>query len=135
MSADFINKLGSPVAGYSQGYVAIPRQQGPSEVGKPGQSNGDSSIGSVEGYHPTAEAKESTHDTRAGEARASQFFAAWGSAGLPNEPAVANTGALQIQGAAQTAIHQAYSSSGIQPGAPESGFTAATVYSSKPTVL
>jgi hypothetical protein len=91
------------------------------------------SSGSVEGFAPTSEAGESAQDAQAGQARASEIFAAWGAGSTP----AASAGLLTVQGAENTAVNQVH---GVQNGShvgsqgPDAGFSGATVYSSKPPV-
>lgn len=85
-----------------------------------------------EGFAPTAEASESPQESQAGEARASEIFAAWAPATSPPSP---SAGTLAIQGGENTAIHQVHGVSAgqhLSQQGPAPGFSEATVYSSRP---
>lgn len=128
MSADFIGRLGS----HNLGASPI-SHQGNAQVGRSADKPLDKVAETTahapqEGYAPTTEATESKEDAQAGEARASQIFSAWAPVG--DGAATASAGSLGVQGAENTAVNQAYSATGSQPGGVDAGFTKATVYSS-----
>lgn len=129
--SDFINGLGSRGAAYGLG-AARPTgaPAGGAPAGAASEATETPAVGGVEGFAPTPEAGESKQETQAGEATASQFASLWAGAS-----AGASAGQLQVQGAENTTVNQVH---GVQngqhvgSGGPEAGFSAATVYSSKP---
>lgn len=130
MSSDYINSIGANSPRLNQTSFVAP-QRAVSETAKPETSNNVSAQAPVEGFTPTAEARESLSDTKAGEAKASEILGAWG-AGQSNP--VASAGSLAVTGASNTAVNQVHgvgggvyqASNGVQPG-----FTEATVYASR----
>jgi nucleoid-associated protein YgaU len=131
--SDMINGIG--VRGPSTYGVGAARAVGsPAAAQAPGTTQETAPALSTEGFAPSSEAQETQQDTQAGEARASQIFSAW--APPPAAPG-ASAGQLDIQGLENTAVNQVH---GVQNGqhvgmqGPESGFSQATVYSSRPPV-
>lgn len=134
--SDFINGIGS--RGPSSYGVGAPRPTGGAAKGEatsaPGEAPSTSGSAAVEAFSPTSEAGESKQDTQAGEARASEIFAAWGAA--PSSTA-AGAGKWQIEGAENTSVQQVH---GVQNGqhvsstGPDAGFSKATVFSPRPAV-
>jgi hypothetical protein len=133
MSADFINGIGSRSSGLREAYGPGSRQTPPATSG--GDGAGTVAAGpsaAPEGFTPTPEAGESKQDTQAGEARASQIFAAWGAS---SPPPAASAGQLDIQGGDNTAVNQVHSVQNGQHASsqgPDAGFTGGTVFSPKP---
>ena len=130
--SDLINGLGARgAAAYGLGATRpTGAAAGAAPAGAANETAGAPAAGGVENFAPTAEAGESKQDTQAGEAAASAFASVWASGA-----ASANAGQLQVQGAENTTVNQVH---GVQngqhvgSGGPEAGFSAATVYSSKP---
>ena len=133
MSADFINGIGSrsPASLYGVGPARGPGGAGAAkETGNAPQEA--PAAGAAEGFAPTTEVAESKQDTQAGEAAASQFSAAWSSGGAQQVP---SAGQLQVQGAENTTINQVHGvkdGQHVGTGGAEAGFSAPTVYSSRP---
>ena len=82
----------------------------------------------VEGFRPTAEARETLSDQKAGEAKASEILGAWSPQQTGNS---ASAGQLQVEGASNTSVNQVHGAQG-GANAAKPGFTPATVYSSRP---
>jgi len=132
MSSDSINAIGKNPARLNQtNHVAHQRP-----VTAPPQAETGNKVAEnapAEGFAPTVEAKESLSDQKAGEAKASEILGAWGNAGQASP--VANAGELGVSGAENTSVNQVHgvsngsyaASNGAKPG-----FTAGTVYSTKP---
>lgn len=131
MSSDYINSIGANSARLNQTSFVAP-QRAVTETAKPETSNSVSAQAPVEGFSPTAEARESLSDTKAGEAKASEILGAWGTGQTPSAP---TAGSLSVTGASNTAVNQVHgvsggvyqASNGVQPG-----FTDATVFASRP---
>ena len=101
----------------------------PREVQAPPQAETGNQNAKVEGFQPTAEAKETLSDQKAGEAKASEILGASAWSQQSNGAAVA--GQLQVEGAGNTAVNQVHGANG-GANAAKPGFTEATVYSSRP---
>ncbi len=130
MSADFINPIGGRTPRLNQtGRVAPQRDvQAPPKAETP---NNVAAQNPTEGFSPTAEAKETATDQKAGEAKASEILGAW-STGQPN--ATASSGQLVVGGASNTAVNQVHGTSNGAYSSPNAnaGFSEATTYSSRP---
>lgn len=130
MSSDFLNPIGASVPRLNQTSSVAPART----VQAPSQTQTETGSRALqEGFNPSTEARESLSDLKAGEAKASEILGAWG---LPQSSPGVSTGQLSVQGASNTTVNQAHAvNNGVyQPasGGAESGFSAATVYSSRP---
>jgi hypothetical protein len=132
MSLDSINPLGAKTPRLNQTNQVAP-QRAVTAAPQTETGNKVADKAPVEGFKPSAEAKETINDQKAGEAKASEILGAWNGAGEANP--VARAGELSVSGASNTNVNQvhgvsngAYTSSGTS----KPGFTEGTVYSTKP---
>jgi hypothetical protein len=97
-------------------------------VQAPQQGETGNQTSKVEGFQPTNEAKETLSDQKAGEAKASEILGAWS----PQQTSgTAVAGQLHIEGASNTSVNQVHGANN-ESNATKPGFTAGTVYSSRP---
>lgn len=133
MSADFINGIGG--RGPNVRETVASRSTAAATPATTEPTTGEAAVAPgapAEAFSPTAEAGETNQDTKAGQARASEIFSAWGASSTP--PA-ASAGQLQVQGAGNTTVNQVHSvHNGQHVGSqgPDAGFSGGTVYSSRP---
>lgn len=134
MSSDFISGIGAKSPRLNQTGQFAPQRQ----VSAPTKAETGNTVAAqapTEAFNPTAEAKETASETKAGAAKASAILGAWQPSQISTAP---TAGHLAISGSSHTSIHQTH---GVSNGSytssngPQPGFTEGTVYNSRPPQL
>lgn len=132
MSADFINSIGARGPQIPLQQPVVPRPV--SEAAPSAPQEALQTQAPAASFAPSVEAQESSSESAAGEARASQILAAWGGQDSASQ---IGPGPLSVQGAENTSVHAVHGAqNGVYSGggATQPGFSEATVYSSRPPV-
>lgn len=126
--SDFIKSIGAPGAKPLRSQQVAPKA--PVQAGGESQTGTTAPPAATEGFQPSSEARETSQETKAGEATASKILGAWE---MPT--ATAQGGQIAVQGLESTSVNQVHSTNnGLHTSsqAPQAGFSNGTVYTTRP---